>query len=261
MRHPALWRLRAAEVRAGRTGVRMQTSLEWRVDPRRLLTPAGMLAAISNLLPIVGVLAWGWDVFLVLVLYWFETVAIAFMTVLRVAYGSPEEAARFTDESGRAWSSIPLALFFTLHSGIFITVHFIFLWTLFSGDWPQRIHGVGDLVSRVVVHTGLWLPLLCLVAMHGLNFLRQATGRDPLRSAARALLGDAAFAPEAAAQPQPVSLGPLYVRIFAMQIAIIFGGMLAMTLGSMAPLLILIVIKTVVDAGAVMLGDEKPASQ
>jgi hypothetical protein len=44
--------------------------------------------------------------------------------------------------------------------------------------------------------------------------------------------------------------GGLFVRIFIMQAAIIFGGMLAKTYGSMAPLLIVIGCKTLFDMGA-----------
>lgn len=234
----------------------MRTSLEWRLDFRRLLRPAGLLVALPNLLPILGVLAWGWDVFLVLVLYWFETVIVAFWTILRVARGEP------TETQGTTWSGIPLALFFTLHSGIFIAVHFVFLWSLFAGDWPRHVHGLGDFFSVVVLRTGLWIPLLFMFVVHGLGFLRDSGAGDPLRFAARRLIGSTStVATESERGPRPVSLGPLYARIFAMQIAIIFGGMLALGLGSMAPLLILIGLKTVVDAGAVMVVEEKTAQQ
>jgi hypothetical protein len=42
-------------------------------------------------------------------------------------------------------------------------------------------------------------------------------------------------------------VGGLYVRVIIMQVAIIFGAFAATVLGSAAPLLILVVLKTVVD--------------
>jgi hypothetical protein len=237
----------------------MQTSLDWRVDPRRMLQPSGLLAVAANLLPVVGVLAWGWDVFLVLVLYWFETVIVAFWTVVGIACG-PRDAALFKDRSGSAWSPVGLALFFTAHSGIFLGVHFMFLWTLFAGGWPRRVDAAGGFIPVIVLHTGLWIPLLFLFASHGLSFWKRTTGRDPFQAASRVLVGEApVVATQPETQPQPVSLGPLYARIIAMQLAIIFGGMLALALGSMAPLLILIGIKTIVDAGGVTVVEDKSA--
>ena len=44
-------------------------------------------------------------------------------------------------------------------------------------------------------------------------------------------------------------VGGLFVRIVIMQVAIIFGGMLARTYGSIAPLLIVIGCKTLIDMG------------
>lgn len=59
------------------------------------------------------------------------------------------------------------------------------------------------------------------------------------------------------AKPKPGSddavgaiAGSLFARIFIMQAAIIFGGMLAKTYGSMAPLLIVIGCKTLADLSA-----------
>ena len=49
------------------------------------LHPATALLLLANLYPLLGVMLWGWDAFLLLMLYWMETVIVAFWTVVRVA--------------------------------------------------------------------------------------------------------------------------------------------------------------------------------
>ncbi|MBN8964880.1 MAG: hypothetical protein J0H89_05750, partial [Rhizobiales bacterium] len=39
--------------------------------------PGTIITLIANLVPLIGVLAWGWDAFLLLTLYWMETVIVA----------------------------------------------------------------------------------------------------------------------------------------------------------------------------------------
>jgi len=96
---------------------------------RYLFLPATLATLAVNLIPLYGVLWWGWDTFQLLMLYWIETVIIAFFTIRRLAR-LPEELARRarakTDPGDFALTS-----FFTLHAGIFIAVHFIFLWAFF----------------------------------------------------------------------------------------------------------------------------------
>ncbi|MBN8907186.1 MAG: hypothetical protein J0H99_11305, partial [Rhodospirillales bacterium] len=86
-----------------------------------------------------------------LTLYWMETVIVAVRTILQVAISGDGKPAR-------ASSRIGLALFFTFHAGIFIGVHFVFLWLLFSGDWPQRTGGVLEFFRVALVEEGLWVP-------------------------------------------------------------------------------------------------------
>ena len=50
-----------------------------------LRNPATLILIAINLTPIAGVLWWGWDAFVLLMLYWLETAVIAFWTVVRIA--------------------------------------------------------------------------------------------------------------------------------------------------------------------------------
>ena len=44
---------------------------------RAVLKPPALLLLAANLIPLVGVLVWGWDAFVLLMLYWLETAVIA----------------------------------------------------------------------------------------------------------------------------------------------------------------------------------------
>jgi hypothetical protein len=135
---------------------------------RSVLKPAALILLAANLVPLIGVLAWGWDAFVLLVLYWLETAVVAFWTVLRIATmrrGSLG-ALKFDHQPGPA-SPIAMAAFITLHAGIFMGVHFMFLWTLFSGEWSKKIHGVGAFIDQLVIGTDLWIPLAVLFIVHG----------------------------------------------------------------------------------------------
>jgi hypothetical protein len=196
--------------------------------------PATVITLIANLVPLVGVLAWGWDAFLLLTLYWMETVIVAVRTILQVAISGDGRPARPS-------SRIGLALFFTFHAGMFIGVHFLFLWLMFSGDWPRRTGGVLEFFRVALVEEGLWVPLLIMALAQTvplletplLNLLARRQGRAPQPAAA------------------PLSHGEivtgLYARIIVMQFAIILGAWVAIALGSIGPLILLILAKIFIE--------------
>jgi hypothetical protein len=120
----------------------------------------------------------------------------------------------------------------------------VFLWTLFSGDWSKGVHGAASFFDRVIEATGLWIPLIILFVGRGLGFLFDVYG-----ARFAAMLGIGAVR-DHGAEPVPTIGGlvmGLYGRIIAMQFTIIVGAFLSFLAGSMAPLVLLIVIKTGID--------------
>jgi len=202
------------------------------------MTPSALILVAANLLPIVGVVFWGWDAFVLLMLYWLETAIIGFWTIVRLVSMDADGRAdiRF-GSSGRVAGRVGIGLFFTLHAGIFMTVHFIFLWALFSGAWSERIHGVGDFIREMVIGTDLWIPLLVLFIVRGAVILGPALRRK---------LGLAAVGVAPSVSGQSVLLG-LYLRIVVMQVAIILGAWMALLAGSVGALVLLVVLKAIVD--------------
>jgi hypothetical protein len=210
----------------------------------RLLQPGSLILLGANLVPLVGVIFWGWDAFVLLMLYWLETAIIAFWTIVRIATLAPGTLGdlKFSDGK-RTTSSLGMAAFFTLHSGIFMMVHFLFLWELFSGDWPQRIHGVRAFLDQMVIGTGLWVPLLVLFGARGALMLFDAMRPQILR-----WFNIAPRKPESPMLSAGESLlFGLYLRIFVMQFTIIIGAWFALLFGDSGALVILIVVKTAVD--------------
>jgi hypothetical protein len=214
---------------------------------RLLLLPSTVLIVLSNLVPLAGVLWWNWDAFLVLILYWCETAAIAFWTMARILLAPPAglvEASR----SGRLAIRIATVVFFTFHAGVFMAVHLLFLWSLFSGSWRGRISGFGEFVGEILIQTGLWLPLAVSFAARGIAFFFE--NRPPT--------------PIAGGNPAPSDgtgtvVGGLYGRIVVMHITILAGAVLAQQFGSLAPLALLIVLKTLFDVAFHLSIDVAPA--
>jgi Family of unknown function (DUF6498) len=209
---------------------------------------ATVILLTINLVPLVGVMFWGWDAFVLLMLYWLETAVIAFWTVVRISTlpaGTLGEL-QLQDASGRKTGS-PLALsaFFTVHASIFMGVHFLFLWELFSGDWSKKIRGVGAFIDQMVIGTGLWVPLGVLFIGRGVLMLFATVKPWLWRKLGMVERGESQ--PRSVLTPGESLLFGLYLRIFVMQVTIIIGAWFALVLGNAGALLFLIIVKTTVD--------------
>jgi hypothetical protein len=217
-------------------------------QPPRTFGVGTMLLIAANALPLVGILLWGWDAFEILVLYWSETAIIGFWTLFRLsAFMLAPENSTATGWR-RLLAPTAVGLFFTLHAGIFMLVHFVFLWSLFSGDWASRINGPQSFVSVLIIGAGLWVPLLALFIVRGLMTLYALFGDRLVRLRSGGRRQTLRPVPRAAAvEPtEGNAIGGFYRRIIIMHLAILGGGFLAM-LGSIAPLVLLVVVKTVID--------------
>lgn len=208
---------------------------------RRFTHPSTLILLGANLLPLAGVVFWGWDAFVLLALYWLETAIIGFWMLVRIATAPPGDDIKF-GEGQSVTSRAGLVLFFIVHAGMFMGVHFAFLWTLFAGDWAAKIHSPADFVVKLVIATGLWLPLIVLFFARGAGFFYRAIGGRVL-----AWVGGRPL-PLRPAESAGSIVGAFYARVVTMHIAIIFGGFLSY-FGSLGPLLIMIALKTAIDLG------------
>ena len=222
---------------------------------RTIRTISVLVGLIANLIPLYGILYWGWDTFQLLMLYWMETVIIAFWTIRRIAR-LPAEALGTLTVNGRVQPATHKSLcgFLTLHAGAFIAVHLLFLWVLFSREWLKKVHGVASFFGELFIANGLWLALLFMFVSGWISYLVSAPHGYPL-AMERGLYPKKRLAPADGGSDTVGSIvGGLYVRIVIMQIAIIAGAIFANSYGSIAPLVIVIVCKTLADLTAATCG-------
>ena len=187
------------------------------------------LLVLANLVPLYGVIAWGWEVFPLLVLFWAENVVVGVLNVARMLAVDPADAL--------LWGAkLFLVPFFCLHYGMFTAGHGVFVLSGMFGGQGYRVEGLNPLGAALAAFRDfdLWLPFAVLAASHLFSFLWNYLWRGEFRRA----------------QLKPLMHKP-YVRVVLLHLTIIFGGFGAMALGSPAwALVLLVVMKTAVDARA-----------
>ncbi len=124
-------------------------AFDFRFDRATLLRPSVLALLAANVFPIVGVVALGWDVFILLALFWAENLVIGFYTALKMLLvANSSRSAR--------WGA---AAFFCAHYGLFTLVHGVFVFAVFGGQFSsdssaeavstwQRLTGLGDGLGR-----------------------------------------------------------------------------------------------------------------
>jgi hypothetical protein len=208
---------------------------------RENLTNIPLLALLSaNAIPLIGVLFFKWDVFIIVLFYWAENLAVGFYNVLKIVFA---KVAHPIEHLAKLFM-IP---FFIVHYGGFTAVHGFFVLAIFSKDeqgppmisgeqWPCVFVFV-QMLFGIVRHILLTIPpavrlaVLLLFISHGISFVYNYL-----------IKGEYAHAKVKKLMGQP------YSRIFVMHITIIVGGFGLMVLGSpVALLLVLVILKTVID--------------
>lgn len=200
----------------------------------RLGSSIGAVAAlvVANLIPLIGVLFFGWSVWNILVIYWLENGIVGVINVLKMSVATGDDVTpgvTFMVNGRPATSATKMSLipFFIVHYGIFWFVHGIFVLTLPAFFSLMSDDGMTlDLGPVVFAAVGLAIS-------HGLsfwwNFLH---GGEYRRTTAAASM----FAP--------------YKRLVALHITIIFGAFAVMFSGApAAAVAVLVAIKTAIDLG------------
>jgi hypothetical protein len=224
-----------------------------------LLHPSSLVLIASNALPLVGVLAWGWDAFVLLMLYWMESAIIAIWTIARIATLPPGAMGPLYVNGRPNNSPLAMTTFFVVFLCAFMGAHLLFLWVIFAGEWKQRIHGLPDFYAQIVVASGLWGVLLMLFVSRGIAFLFHALKPRFVLAVERRLPIPGLPHPAAAGPVDAGSvIGGVLGRIFLLQVAIIVGAFVAVAFGSRAPLFILVILKTLIDVGLHTAAEVRP---
>jgi hypothetical protein len=195
--------------------------------------PSVISLMLANLIPVFGVLFLDWQVFPLMFLFWSENLVIGGFNILKML------ANRISSPAGWAAKCF-LIPFFCVHYGMFTFIHGLFVITLFGGgfqggeDFPNPVDFLLGDFWRIAKENALGLALLGLVASHGVSFVTNYIRKGEYQ---RVDLGDLMFRP--------------YARIVVMQLVIILGGFLMMSLHSPMPgLLLLVFLKILLDLRA-----------
>jgi len=183
-------------------------------------------AVAINLVPIAGVVFWGWSAFALIFLYWLENIVIGVRTVASMV-------ATALLGGGTNWrTALFFAAFFTVHYGIFCFVHGSFVVLLFGNPavGGADMELVGATRALFAQQPSLFAGLASIGLWQVIQFILFLVRGEAGRSSPAALM----------AAPYP--------RIIILHLAIIFGGFLLMLLNQpLAGLIVLALIKTAFD--------------
>lgn len=179
----------------------------------------------ANIVPLAGVLFWGWDAFALIALFWMENVIVGVFFILRMLSLDPRDPALWA-------AKLFMVPFFCFHYGMFTAGHGVFVFSLLGGK-RYDVEGFALLepAARAAADFDLWLPLAVLVASHLFSFAWNYLYRGEFR---RVQLSRLMMAP--------------YRRVVVLHIGIILGGIGAMALGSpLWALIVLLAVKIALD--------------
>lgn len=187
--------------------------------------PSVIALVLANLIPLFGVVCYGWQVFPIMFLFWFENVVVGLFNVVKMAW------------AGGLGSNVGVKLFlvpfFTVHYGIFTMVHGLFVFAMFGADWRG---GAGafpsfDRVQDLLTQQHLGWAVLGLVVSHGFSFVTNYLRDGTYRTAVL-----------------PIIMMQPYGRVVVLHLAILGGGFLVLALGKpVVGLVLLIALKIGLD--------------
>ena len=199
-----------------------------KISLKDLKKPSVIVLLAANIAPLIEVIFFGWETFILLLLFWIENVIVGIINVLKMLTAS----SRGPDKHTAKRAVIP---FFCIHYGIFTFVHGIFVFVVFgsmiTGDGPfPSFSSLRELIGR----SQLTWAVLALFASHLISYFHNYLGKGEYKTTSLN---------ELMAQP--------YGSVVLLHITIIFGGFLVMMLGSpVFGLVLLIGLKIYVDVMA-----------
>jgi hypothetical protein len=218
----------------------------------RLGSSIGAVVAlvVANLIPLIGVLFFGWSVWNILVIYWLENGIVGVINVLKMSVATGDEVTPGVTlmVNGRPATSatkVGLIPFFIVHYGIFWFVHgiFVFALPLFVGGggsfdgcgMPDPQFTVDACAGPLgqVVWGNVAIAGVALFLSHGASFLFNYIGNAEYLTASPAR-----------------QMGAAYGRVVVLHLTILLGAFAVAFLGApIAALLVLVVLKTALDLG------------
>jgi hypothetical protein len=187
--------------------------------------PSVVILVLANLIPLAGVMFFGWAVFPIMLLFWLENVVVGALNALKMLVAGGPAPLQVV--------KLFLVPFFCVHYGGFTLVHGVFVFAMFGG---KKGPGGGmfptwDYVWSTVQEQHLIWAVVGLVLSHAFSFGWNYLHRGEFRRT----------------RVDQLMMQP-YGRVVVLHVAILGGGFLIMALGSPAAgLALLIVLKIILD--------------
>jgi hypothetical protein len=185
---------------------------------------------LVNLVPLAGVLWFGWRMFDVLMLFWMESVVIGVINLLRMAvrlFGAGE------------LKGVVLIPFFTVHYFGFCAAHGLILVLVFGppGLSPAQVLGASgffEIIRQLLSEPTLRWGLIAIAASHLFSFLANFLWAGEWRRTGIDIL-----------------MGAPYGRIMLMHVVLVIGAAIFMAIGQpIYALALLVALKILADASA-----------
>jgi hypothetical protein len=178
---------------------------------------------LANLVPIIGVYTFGWQVFPILLFFWIENVVIGVFNILKML------RCQGRDAGISKWF---MAFFFMIHYGAFTMAHGVVLLTIFGKNVGSADSGLPlNVIIEIIRSQQIWLAALSILISHGFSFIWNYLGKKEYLTSS---LGELMTLP--------------YRRIIIMHVGLILGAFVIDIAGSPPlGLLIFIILKIIMD--------------
>ena len=130
--------------------------------------PSSLVLVLVNLIPLLGVLFLGWDVFSIIILYWMESAVIGFFNILKM-------------QKINNYKFTPLLPFFIMHYAIFMFVHLSFIINFFQPNLQPASDQLEALVIIWQYFRSIFIYLFLIFLSHGLSFIYNFIKREEFK--------------------------------------------------------------------------------
>jgi hypothetical protein len=216
-------------------------------------SPSALALIAANTIPLIGAVFFGWSIFSLMFLFWFENVIIGALNVVRFLGAQPSRDEEAANSKGVRIFELCLQLFFagffSFHYGMFCFVHGMFVVSMFGSDVGFSMRsgpiGIMAICVPILIKEKLVYAALAIFISHLFSLCYNYFYKGE----------------RVGAELQQI-MGRPYGRVVVLHITIILGAVPAKLLGSpIWALVLLVVLKTIVDLKAHLMERNKMAAK
>jgi hypothetical protein len=193
-----------------------------------------------NIIPVIGVIFFEWNLFSIMLLYWLENLVIGFYGVLKIKKTNhylilKQENLPATSSLVATWRQIMVFIF---DYGLFTLVHGVFVFIIFGASTAtsSTIANLGpvnisEIIWPEVSILGVSISFLMMIVSHGFSYHDNFIIKEEYKNCTINYL-----------QKNP------FKRVIAMHFIIVISGFIVLALGySKLTIILLIILKTLID--------------